>query len=57
MGEPSQQVVEFDDGPAEPTCRHCLADVRLVRSILDSVTGRLVRMFECDDCGQRTWDD
>ena len=49
--------LELEDVPTGPTCRNCLASVRLIRSMMDSATGRHVRMFECDDCGQRTWDD
>jgi hypothetical protein len=49
-----QHTIEIED---RPICHNRLADVRLARIILDPATGRLVRMFECDDCGQRTWDD
>jgi len=46
----------LSDPVAERTCRHCDAAIKLVRAIMDSTTGRDVFMFECTDCGQRTWD-
>jgi hypothetical protein len=48
---------ERDDFAGEHTCCKCLATINLVRAIVDSKTGRTVRMFECSDCGQRTWED
>jgi hypothetical protein len=45
------------DGTVEPTCRRCLADFQTIRIMMDPATGRSVRIFECDDCGQQTWDD
>jgi hypothetical protein len=52
-----QTCVLLEDPVTEPVCQKCLATVRFIRSILDPATGRSVRIFECDDCGQRTWDD
>jgi hypothetical protein len=44
-------------------CPHCDAQPRLVpeqprlvREMMDSRTGRIIRMFECK-CGERTWDE
>jgi len=37
--------------------KKCLATVQFIRSIIDSTTARAARIFECGDCGQRTWDD
>jgi hypothetical protein len=45
------------DSNEVPPCPNCLSEVRQVRSMMDPMTGRAVRMFECDDCGQRGWDD
>ena len=46
-----------EDSPVHLSCQKCLATVQFIRSIMDPVTGRAVRIFECGDCGQRTWDD
>jgi hypothetical protein len=48
---------KVDRPDRERVCRHCESVVRLVRTIMDSPTGRSVRMFECAECGLRTWDD
>jgi hypothetical protein len=37
-------------------CPHCDAMPGLVRKILDSRTGKTVRMFECK-CGQHSWSE
>lgn len=47
----------LEDFAVEQTCRDCLATTDLVRTIMVPATGRTVRMFECSDCGHRTWDD
>jgi hypothetical protein len=52
-----QAGLALEDPPAYFTCQKCLATVQFIRSIMDPVTGRAVRIFECGDCGQRTWDD
>jgi hypothetical protein len=36
------------------SCRNCGDEPKLVRTILDSVKGRSVRMFKCK-CGEQTW--
>jgi hypothetical protein len=54
IGMREQQVEALEDVATEPACQKCPATVRLVRSIMDPTTGRSVRIFECDDCGQRT---
>jgi hypothetical protein len=46
-----------DEFAGEQTCRNCLAPINLIRTMVDSITGRTARVFECDECGQRTWDD
>jgi transposase-like protein len=37
-------------------CPHCDSVLQLVRTMLDSRSGKSVRMFKCK-CGARTWDD
>jgi hypothetical protein len=38
------------------TCNACGEKPALVRSMLDSLSGRTVRMFKCK-CGEQTWSD
>jgi hypothetical protein len=35
-------------------CTRCGAQPQLIRTMLDSVKGRTIRMFKCD-CGERIW--
>ena len=37
-------------------CMKCDAQLYLVRRILDPLTGKTIRMFECK-CGSRTWSE
>jgi len=37
-------------------CMKCDAQFYLVRRILDPLTGKTIRMFECK-CGNRTWSE
>jgi hypothetical protein len=45
----------YDPNPA-PSCHHCGEKPSLVRTMLDSLTGRTVRMFKCK-CGEQTWSE
>jgi hypothetical protein len=36
-------------------CSQCGAQPKLAGMILDSVGGRIVRMFECEGCGKQAW--
>jgi predicted RNA-binding Zn-ribbon protein involved in translation (DUF1610 family) len=47
----------LDEAASTPICPKCLATIRLIRTVFDAAKGRDVRMFECDDCGQRIWED
>ena len=37
-------------------CTKCDAQLYIVRRILDPLTGKTIRMFECK-CGSRTWSE
>jgi hypothetical protein len=37
-----------------PHCVKCRKQTKLVTSMLDSLSGKTVRIFECD-CGDKTW--
>ena len=37
-------------------CKKCDAQLYLVRRILDPLSGKTIRMFECK-CGSRTWSE
>jgi hypothetical protein len=45
----------YDPDPT-PACHHCGEKPALVRSMLDSLSGRTVRMFKCE-CGEQTWSE
>jgi len=40
-----------------PRCPTCAAFPRLTILMLDPRTSRTVRLFNCDKCGERNWDD
>ncbi len=42
-------------GTSVRKCRVCDQELELIR-MLDSRTGKLIRMFECQ-CRERVWDD
>jgi transposase len=37
-------------------CHFCGEKLELIRAVMDSDTGDVVHMFECQ-CGERVWDD
>ena len=37
-------------------CRACGEKLKLIRTMLNSHTGSVIHMFECQ-CGERSWDD
>jgi hypothetical protein len=43
----------FNPNPVPP-CNHCGKKPSQVRTMLDPVRGRTVRMFKCE-CGEQTW--
>jgi len=45
----------FDPNPV-PACSQCGKKPAQVRSMLDPVRGRMVRMFKCE-CGEQTWSE
>jgi hypothetical protein len=49
----AEMVAAFEDQSSK-TCRHCNARLHLVRAVIDSDTGEIVHMFECQ-CGERIW--
>ena len=40
-----------------PCCPTCAAFPRLMSAFLDPRRGKSVRLYECEKCGQRIWDD
>jgi hypothetical protein len=40
-----------------PSCRTCAAPSRLIMTMLDTRTGKPIRLYKCQNCGQRIWDD
>jgi hypothetical protein len=45
----------FDPNPTR-ACNECGKRPVQVRSMLDPITGRTVRMFKCE-CGEQTWSE
>jgi hypothetical protein len=45
----------FDPSPVG-ACIHCQEKPALVRTVLNPVNGRTVRMFKCE-CGAQTWSE
>ncbi len=45
----------FDPNPVR-TCNHCGQNPTQIRAMLNSLTGRTVRMFKCR-CGEQTWSE
>jgi hypothetical protein len=43
----------YDPNPAL-VCHHCGGKPAIVRTMLDSLSGRRVRMFKCE-CGEQSW--
>jgi len=51
----SQVFRTYEPNPVR-LCNACGEKPALVRSMLDSLSGRTVRMFKCQ-CGEKTWTD
>ena len=45
----------FEPNPIR-ACNHCGEKPAQVRTMLDSLSGRTVRMFKCK-CGEQTWSE
>jgi hypothetical protein len=45
-----------EESSEDRICPRCHAQPRLVHRMLDSLTGKTVRSFECA-CGEKTWID
>jgi len=41
----------------EPCCPICAASLRLAEHILDPSTNKTVRLYQCQQCGQRVWEE
>jgi hypothetical protein len=53
-GEFKNEVFASYDPNPIAACHHCGGKPAVVRTMLDSLTGRTVRMFKCE-CGEQTW--
>ena len=40
-----------------PRCPTCAAFPILMNAFLDSRRGKNIRLYECEKCGERIWDD
>jgi len=52
----AEKVAVLESETTHKTCRSCGERLKLIRTMVNSRTGSIVHMFECQ-CGQRTWDD
>jgi hypothetical protein len=50
------EMVAAIEHQSSKTCRRCNARLHLVKVIVDSDTGDVVHMFECQ-CGERIWNE
>jgi hypothetical protein len=53
-GEFKNEVFHTYEPNPTRVCNACGEKLALVRSMLDSLSGRTVRMFKCE-CGEKTW--
>jgi len=54
MGEFKNEVFRSYQPATVRQCNECGEKLALVRTMLDSLSGRTVRMFKCG-CGEKTW--
>ena len=38
-------------------CRFCAGRLTLLKTMMESESGMVIHMFECKQCGERTWTD
>ena len=50
----SSRPSKVEGVPPVPICNRCGAVMAIVRTMLNSTTGKTIRMFECT-CGERAW--
>ena len=50
------EMVAAIEHQSSKTCRRCSARLHLVKVMIDSHTGDVVHMFECQ-CGERIWNE
>jgi hypothetical protein len=55
MSAVAELIAEIERKPFKP-CR-CGRPFELVRTMLNVRNRKTVRMFECNGCGERTWDE
>jgi hypothetical protein len=51
----AKKVAEIESASTK-ACRVCNEKLNLVRTVMDTGTGKLFHMFECE-CGERTWEE
>lgn len=50
------EKVAVMESETNKSCRSCGERLKLIRTMVNSRTGSILHMFECQ-CGERTWDD
>ena len=56
MADEKEQLPTQQAQDQRPRCSACAAFPRLAQTILDTRTGKTVRLYQCQ-CGERIWDD
>lgn len=56
MADDDQQPKQQQQQPQGKLCPKCSSQPRLTHSILETRTGKTVRLYHCQ-CGERIWDD
>jgi transposase len=51
----AEKVAEVPSASTKRCC-FCGEKLELIRTVMDSNTGDVIHMFECE-CGERVWDD
>lgn len=51
----AEKICVVEDNSSR-TCRICGKKMKLLRTVVDSESGGITHMFECE-CGKRLWDD
>jgi hypothetical protein len=51
----AEKVAEIESSSVR-RCRLCGEKLELVRTVMNTDSGKIIHMFECS-CGERIWDD
>jgi hypothetical protein len=55
--EEKQELPKLQTQDKRPRCPTCAAFPRLAGAFLDPRRGKSIRLYECEKCGERIWDE